>query len=129
MRVDEVTIPFTAQATGAVVALIDVRDSDMITVAVNESAKGGTVTNHGYDLVPFDGTSEYPDGDVVGTPDLLANPLKAVLSRVGTAGAAKTTLLTTSNAVWGLSRQFRVKLWVTGGGTLTGTVVIWKHTV
>jgi hypothetical protein len=130
MKTDIDRIAFAGAATGTVVATIDADDVEQLSVGVAESALGGVVTNHGYDVYLYNGTDSFDDGDVFGSEDLLAAAKQVIFSRFGAAGAAKATVAPNGPAFPGPAKTLKVKIWVTGaGGNLTGEIVIVKKRI
>ncbi len=126
MRTDVLKIPFAAATTGTVVAVVEVSDTQAFAVGIAESAVGGTVTAHGYDAILSEGADDLSGGDSYGTADLGATAKKAMVTRSGTFGVAKTTLLPNLHALSGAARLVKVVVWVTGGGNATGSVYVFK---
>lgn len=130
MRTDIEKIAFAAAATGAVLAVIDVSDCDSFSVGVVESALGNAPTNHGYDVCPVDGANVFSYLDSYGSADWTNAVRKGMLSRYGTFGAAKTTLLPELYKLTPAVQKISISIWVTGaGGTATGVVYIFKHRI
>jgi hypothetical protein len=131
MRTDIEKIPFTAVATGAPLADIDLKDAESMSVLLELTSHGGTATTTFVDLVPRMGTLvpvATASSDAIGHPVDLTNQTGIfALTRIGPPAAAKPTISGYGYLIPRSFQQARILATLTGAGhTLTGNVYIMR---
>jgi hypothetical protein len=137
LRIDIDTVPFSLVASGGLLAMLDLSGAEYAAVGVLITAIAGSPTTLRAELAMSDslaGTNILSGGDVFGTPDItgapVAAPQKLMISRIGAAGASKTTILAEGFLLPPPLKYAQVIISLAGGAapTVTGTVIIFKYT-
>ncbi len=130
MRIDQITIPFSAVATGGLLADINLSGFEYVEVGVSiTSFTGAPAAGTHISAIPTsdDGTVEFVAGDVIGTADVTATG-NVMLSRIGPEAAAKTVILSEAFLLPPPMKRIRIRPTLVTATAITGTVFVWGYT-